>query len=382
MFHQYNDQQYFQPHPNECLRLKIDLSSLSNNWHSMNKLSGTARAGAVVKDNAYGLGLEKIAKTLYKNGTRDFFVANIQEGVELRTYIPQAKIFVLNGINTGQEKHLFEANLIPVIASAKQLTFYSQLISNSTSHPYALQVDTGFNRLGLSVSEALDFSTHFSHKNNNKLSLIMSHLACAENPSSSMNYSQLEKFLLVTKNYKGIEASLSASAGILLGENYHFQLTRPGISLYGGTHAINKIYRMQTVVTAETRIILIRKARAGEIVSYNGQKKLTRDSIIAVASIGYADGYPITLSGIDSENNPHKFSGGKGFVKDCMIPILGKITMDMTMFDITDYPEIELGDYIQIFGPDLKLDDVALAAGTTNYDILVKIGNRYARYYK
>ncbi|XCD75372.1 alanine racemase [Candidatus Liberibacter asiaticus] len=368
-------------HSNEFLRLKIDLTALKNNWHSMNALSGNARTAAVVKDNAYGLGCEKIAPALYNAGVQDFFVTSVEEGVKLRIYTPQARIFVLYGIHPGQEKIIFDTNLIPVISSVPQLTFYSKLMSCGVSHPYALQVDTGFNRLGLSLQEALDFTHNSFNKKLGQLSLIISHLACADDPSSHVNSVQLERFRTLISHYKGIEASLASSSGILLGPNYHFQLTRPGISLYGGTDKINKSHPMQTVVTAEARIILIRKALAGELVSYGGQKKLTRDSLIAVAAIGYADGYPLTLSGLDSEHSPSVFLGGKGFIKGYMVPILGKITMDMTMFDITDSLSIEVGDYIQIFGPDIKLDDVALASGTTNYDLLVRIGTRYAKFY-
>lgn len=383
MFHQSNDHKRFQVHHDESLRLKIDLSSLRDNWHSMNKLSGNARTAAVVKENAYGLGLEQISTSLYKAGAKDFFVANIEEGVRLRPYVKKANIFVLSGADIGQEQYLIEANLIPVLCSSKQLKFYSQLLSNHQSHYYALQVDTGFNRLGISIDEALAFAANFSNTNqsHNQLSLIVSHLACAEDQNSPMNYSQLKKFISITSSYQGIEASLSASAGIFLGKNYHFQLTRPGIALYGGTHAINKLHSMRTVVTAEARIILIRKANKGEIVSYAGAKKLKRDSLIAVTAIGYCDGYPLSLSGIDSGNNVSIINGGKGFVKGYTIPVLGRITMDMTMFDITDCPGIEVGDYIQVFGPNIKLDDVALTSGTTNYELLVRIGNKYARHY-
>ncbi|MBL0848542.1 MAG: alanine racemase [Candidatus Liberibacter ctenarytainae] len=372
---------FFPANPNEFLRIKIDLSALRDNWRSMNKLSGSARTAAVVKANGYGLGCEQIAQTLYKDGAKDFFVAHAAEGIKLRTQIPKAKIFVLNGIFPGQEQLFFDSNLIPVIASVQQLTFYLQLMSGCNSHPYALQIDTGFNRMGLDFKDALDFATNLHHQKQDKLALIMSHLTCADDPNSPMNALQLEKFLILTKQYKGIEASLSASAGILLGQQYHFQLTRPGISLYGGTSTINKIHPMKTVVTAEARIILIREACAGEVVSYGAQKKLQRKTVIAVAAIGYADGYPLTLSGVDSENNPFKFPGGRGFIKGHMIPILGKITMDLTMFDITDIPEIEIGDYIQIFGPDVKIDDLALASRNTNYELLVNIGTRYTRYY-
>ncbi|AHA27714.1 Alanine racemase [Candidatus Liberibacter americanus str. Sao Paulo] len=349
----------------------------------MNKLSGNARTAAVVKDNAYGLGLEQISKSLYKAGAKDFFVKNIEEGIKLRDYVKKANIFVLSEDNIGQERSLIEANLIPVLYSSNQLKLYSQLLSNHQSHCYALQIDTGFNRLGLSIDEALSFAENFDNKNqiNNKLSLIISHLACAENQNSPMNASQLNKFMSIATKYQGIEASLSASAGIFLGKEYHFQLTRPGIALYGGTYAINKLHPMRTVVTAEARIILIRTANAGEIVSYGGEKKLKRNSLIAVAAIGYCDGYPLSLSGIDHKDNISINNVGQGFIKGYKVPILGKITMDMTMFDITDCPGIEVGDYIQVFGPNIKLDDVANASGTTNYELLVQIGNKYARHY-
>ncbi|MEG8098708.1 alanine racemase [Candidatus Liberibacter brunswickensis] len=368
-------------HYNKFLRLTIDLTAIKNNWHSMNQLSRSARTAAVVKDNAYGLGLEKISLALYNAGAQDFFVTDAEEGAKLRSYISKAKIFILYGIYPGDEKTILDSNLIPVISSINQLSYYLKLMSLGFNNPYALQVDTGFNRLGLNLQEALYFAQNYINKRYNNLSLIMSHLACADDLNSNMNFSQLNKFRTIIAYYKGIEASLAASSGILLGQNYHFQLTRPGISLYGGNHIINTSHPMQTVATAEARIILIRKALAGEVISYGGQKKLTRNSIIAVASVGYADGYPLNLSKLDSNNKIFAFPGGEGFVKGYKVPILGKITMDMTMFDITDSTGIKVGDYIQIFGSNIKLDDVAISSGTTNHDLLVRIGTRYEKFY-
>ncbi|AGA64309.1 Alanine racemase [Liberibacter crescens BT-1] len=361
------------------LRLKVDLVALADNWRSLIQKSGTARTSAVIKANAYGLGVESIARTLYKIGAKDFFVATVDEGKKLRPYVPQAQIFVLNGIWPGEETSLFNSKLIPVISSQEQLDFYMSMLTHYGPYCCALQIDTGLNRLGLSLKEATALSQKLSDEKKSTLLLIMSHLACGNDPSSPMNIAQLEAFRTVISAYPGIEASLSASGGIFLGKEYHFQLTRPGIAIYGG-NSIKNHYNMKPVVTAEARILMIREAKIGETVSYGGKKKLTRDSRIAIASIGYADGYPLSLSSADIHPNT-KILGGNGFINGHMLPILGQVTMDMTMFDVTNIPEIKIGDYIQVFGSDLKIDEVAHTAGTTSYEMLLRLGNRYKRLY-
>ncbi len=364
-----------------ALRLTVDLGAVVDNWRTMARLSGKARTAAVVKADAYGLGIEDVGQALYQAGARDFFVATPSEGVSLRAYAPEARIFVLSGIWPGQEPHFFGYDLVPVIASEQQLAFWTGCVADHGDHPCALQVDTGFNRLGLALEDALELADDTSRPASLSPVLVLSHLACADDPMSPMNRLQLESFRKVSAAFEGIESSLSASAGILLGSAYHFDLTRPGISLYGGRASSIDTPAMRTVATAEARILQVRDARAGETVGYGGMHKVARDSRLAIASVGYADGYMRNLSGAGVALRDTGIAGGFGHVAGHRVPIAGRVTMDLTIFDITDLPgnAVRAGDYIQLFGPDLSVDDVAKAAGTIGYEMLTSLGLRYER---
>lgn len=368
---------------NAPLRATIDLQALADNWRFMSRQSGKARAGAVVKADGYGIGIEDAGQTLYNAGARDFFVALPAEGETLRTYAPDARIFVLSGIWEGMEEAFFDHDLVPVIASEEQLAFWMRTVAEHGDHPCALHVDTGFNRLGLSMEDALYLASDVSRPASFSPVLILSHLACADDPASPMNKQQLEAFRTVSSAFEGIEASLSASAGTFLGSDYHFDLTRPGIALYGG-EAVNGVANpMQPVVKAEARILQIRTAKAGETVSYGATCTLTRDSRLAIASVGYADGYLRNLSGHGVALRDAIISGAYGFIAGQKVPVVGRITMDMTIFDVTDLPPkaVTAGDYIELFGHNMPIDDVARTAGTIGYEMLTGLGLRYERHY-
>ncbi|MCM2449915.1 alanine racemase [Agrobacterium vitis] len=365
------------------LRVTIDLQALADNWREMAKRSGKARAGAVVKADGYGIGIEDAGQTLYNAGARDFFVALPSEGATLRTYAPDARIFVLSGIWEGMEPLFFEHDLVPVIASEEQLAFWMRAVAEHGDHPCALHVDTGFTRLGLSMEDALFLATDVSRPASFSPVLILSHLACADDPSSPMNQQQLQAFHQVSAAFEGIESSLSASAGTLLGPDYHFDLTRPGIALYGGEAVTGLPTPMRPVVKAEARILQIRQAKSGETVSYGATCKLTRESRLAIASVGYADGYLRNLSGHGTALRDTGSPGAYGSIAGYKVPVVGRITMDMTIFDVSDVPEKEIaaGDYIELFGPNMPIDDVARAAGTIGYEMLTGLGLRYERHY-
>ena len=363
-------------------RLTVDLGALADNWRDMAKRSGSARAAAVVKADAYGLGLEDCGTTLYEAGARDFFVAVVQEGVTLRTYVPDARIFVLSGIWPGQERMFFENDLVPVIASEEQLAFWMGVLADLGDYPCALQVDTGFNRLGLPLQDALALAEDVSRPASFSPSLILSHLHSGDTPSAPSNRAQLESFRRVSAAFEGIESSLSASAGIFLGPDYHFDLTRPGIALYGG-EAVNGMKPLRPVATAEARIIQIRDAAAGGTVSYGATYQLARPSRLAITSAGYADGYLRSLSGSGIPLRAGGTPGAFGFLAGRRVPVLGRITMDLTIFDVTDVPEdaVRSGDYIELFGPNMPVDEVARAAGTIGYEMLTSLGLRHERRY-
>jgi alanine racemase len=270
-----------------------------------------------------------------------------------------------------------------VISSEEQLAFWMAALADYGDYPCALNVDTGFNRLGLSMHEAIALAADVSRPASFAPVLVMSHLACSDDHSSEMNKQQLESFRLVSAAYEGIESSLAASGGIFLGSDYHFDLTRPGIAVYGG-EAVNGVANpMRPVVTAEARIIQVRTAKAGDTVSYGRAMRLSRDSRLAVVSAGYADGYLRSQSSGGVPLRQVVPQGGQGYLAGRKVPVAGRITMDLTIFDVTDLPEnaVRAGDYVELFGKNVLVDDVARAAGSIGYEILTSLGLRHERRY-
>ncbi|CAN7226960.1 alanine racemase [Rhizobium rhizogenes] len=365
------------------LRLTVDLDALVENWRDMERRSGGARTSAVVKADAYGLGIEDVGEALYLAGARDFFVATADEGATLRLYAPDARIFVLSGIWPGMERVFFENDLVPVIASEEQLTFWMSVLSEYGDYPCALQVDTGFNRLGLPMEDALALADDVSRPASFAPVLVMSHLACGDDPTNPMNRQQLEAFRKVSAAFEGIEASLANSAGIFLGPDYHFDLTRPGIATYGGEAVPGIANPMQPVATAEARIIQTRFVKSGETVGYGRALQLTRDSRLAIVSAGYADGYMRSQSSGGVPLRQTGLPGGYGFIAGHKVPVAGRVTMDLTIFDITDLPDnlVRAGDYVELFGSHILVDDAARSAGTIGYEMLTSLGLRHERRY-
>jgi alanine racemase len=365
------------------LRLTVDLTAMTDNWKDLARRSGKARTAAVVKADAYGTGIEDAGEALYLAGARDFFVATVDEGVTLRLYAPDARIFVLCGIWPGTERRFFENDLVPVISSEEQLAFWMAVLADYGDYPCALHVDTGFNRLGIDMDEAVALADDVSRPASFAPVLMMSHLACGDDHSSPMNRQQLESFRRVSAAYEGIDSSLSASAGIFLGSDYHFDLTRPGISIYGGEAVSGMANPMRPVVTAEARVIQVRTVKAGQSVSYGRAMQLTRDSRLAVVSAGYADGYMRSQSSGGVPLRQILPQGGHGFIAGRRVPVAGRITMDLTIFDITDLPDnaITAGDYVELFGSNVAVDEVARSAGTIGYEILTSMGLRHERRY-
>ncbi len=364
-------------------RLLIDLGALADNWRTMRHLSSPARCSAVVKADGYGLGMEPVVTTLHDAGCMDFFVATAHEGVVAREHAPEARIFVMNCLLPGIEPFCRSADLIPVLASMEHVAIWTASCIANGDHPCALQVDTGMNRLGVTVEEAAALAGDGTHPEGFSPVLVMSHLVCGDEPDHPLNRTQVEQFTQVAKLFSGIEASLSNSAGILLGEDFHFELTRPGIALYGGRASTESGNVTIPVVTALAHIVTIRTAAAGETVSYGAAAKLHRDSRLAVCAIGYADGYMRAMSGAGTILRGRNTDGAKGFVLGHSVPVIGRVTMDLTVFDITDVPGnlLKPGDSIELFGPNVPLDDVAAAADTIGYELLTSLGSRYRRHY-
>ncbi|MDK1384906.1 alanine racemase [Sinorhizobium sp. 8-89] len=364
-------------------RLTIDLTALADNWRAMNERSDKARAAAVLKANAYGLGIEQAAPALYAAGARDFFVASAEEGVELRPLVPDGRIYILAGMWPGNEELFFDNDLVPIINSEEQLAVFMAALSEHGDHPCVLHVDTGMNRLGLSVEEAVALANDPARPASFSPVLIMSHLACGDDPKHPMNLYQLDRFREVATAFEGIPASLANSGGVFLGKDYHFDLTRPGIAVYGGEAVNGAVNPMKAVVTAEARIIQVRTVPSGATASYGASARFTRDSRIATVAIGYADGYHRSVSGGGVTLRQSMPSGAYGFLHGRRVPHVGRVTMDLSLFDVTDLPEkaVRAGDYIELFGRNIAIDDVARAGGTIGYELLTSLGHRYHRTY-
>jgi alanine racemase len=357
-------------------RLTIDLGALAANWQTLRELSGSARCGAAVKADGYGIGAVEAASRLARQGCRDFFVADANEGASLRPHLQDARIHVLNGVFEGSFAQILAHDLVPVVNSPAQAAFWT---GNADGRPYALHVDTGMNRLGLTPEQA----ARHAQGDAPAPALLMSHFACADEPDHPLNARQIKVFEALRACFPGVEASLANSAGIHLGRPAHHDLTRPGIALYGGNPVAAARPKMQPVVTAEARVLQIRQARAGQPVSYGAAHILSRDSRIAVCGIGYADGFLRSGSGAGVALRSATPDGARGAIDGKCVPVIGKITMDLTMFDISDLPEdaVAAGSWIELFGPTIPLEQAAGAAGTISYEMLTSLGQRYARHY-
>lgn len=339
--------------------LTIDLNAIAANWRALDKLSApTVETGAVVKANGYGLDAGRVAQALAKAGVRTFFVALAGEGKAVRNAVGQdAEIYVFSGHMDGDADDLRQHHLIPLMNSPDQ---FSRHWAALPGHPYGVQLDSGMNRLGL---EPAEFASIKDALMQGKPKLIISHLACADKPDHPQNTAQLAAFNEMTA---GLNAplSLAATAGIFLGADYRFNLTRPGIGLYGGL----PFEDAQPVVRISLPIIQLRDVAAGETVGYGTTWTATRPSKIATFSAGYADGLIRAMG-----PNARLWAG------DIACLLAGRVSMDMMSVDVTDLPEVP--DALDILGPHQTIDQLAAAAGTIGHEILTSLGARYKRVY-
>ncbi len=358
-------------------RLTIDLGAIAANWRHLKRLSRPGRCAAVVKADAYGLRTRNVVPTLAAAGCTDFFVALPSEAVAVRGLAPHARVFVLEGAHEGSITTLIGNGLIPVLSSIEQVGLWQDAGAGA---PCALHVDTGMNRLGVTVDRALQLASSGALRDRLNIVHVMSHLACADKPGDAMNRQQAESFQSVAAVFSGVESSLSNSAATLSRGAMGCSMTRPGIALYGGGPLADRPNPMQPVVSLDARIVQVRQARMGETVSYGAAQRLTRDTKIAVAAVGYADGYPRGGSSAGVPLREAVAGGLSGAIEGHRVPVLGRITMDLTCFDVTDVPDGALaGGRIELIGPQVALDDAAKACGTIGYELLTSLGHRYTR---
>lgn len=319
-----------------------------SNWRYFSGLS--SEAAAVVKADGYGLGAEALASALAAAGARTFFIATLGEGLQLRRVLGDAPtIYVLNGPAPEDVPTLRAARLTPVLNSP------AQIASWSNAGECALHVDTGMNRLGLKAGE-------LSAAEGMRPSLVMSHLACASSPNDPLNAVQRARFVEITLRFPGARRSLAASAGALLGRDYAFDLSRPGIGLYGGGALDKDNPTLAVAAVLEAPILQVFDIEEGETVGYGATFAATRRIRAATCALGYADGWLRSLSG-----------RGYGIVRGATCPLLGRVSMDLVTLDISAAPDAREGEMVQFLGPDAKLDDVAARAGTISYEVLTNL---------
>ncbi len=343
--------------PMTTATLTIDLHAIAANWHMLNRMS-QSQTGAVVKADAYGLGIDRVAPALAQAGARQFFVAIAKEGVALRRVLgPGPAINVFAGHMPGDAEKIKSAQLTPMINSVDQLIGHVETLPG---HPFGLQLNSGMNRLGMDPAEWAALRDIALSQNPK---LIISHLACADEPDHKMNAAQLNSFREMTAGLK-IPLSLGATGGILLGTDYHFDLTRPGVGLYGGLPFADA----QPVVTLDLPVVQIREVPAGGSVGYACGWIAPRPSRIATVSGGYADGLIRAMgNGATMTHNGKK------------VPVVGRVSMDLITVDITALPDTPT--HLQLLGDHQTVDTVAGFAGTIGYEILTSLGARYDRDY-
>lgn len=339
--------------------LTIDLSAISRNWSDLDRLtSSEVETAAVVKADAYGLGTSEVAACLAASGARSFFVALAHEGAEVRQAVgADAEIFVLSGHMEGDGSAFRKHSLTPLLNSASQFARHERALPG---HPYGIQLDSGMNRLGM---EAAEFASIAEQLSENAPRLVMSHLACADEPDNPINQMQLREFRSLTDGL-AVRRSLSATAGMLLGSEFHFDMCRPGIGLYGGFPFCDG----HPVVSANLKTVQHRDLAAGEFVGYAAAWKADRPMRVATLAAGYADGI-LRISG----------GSAKVYANGIPCPIVGRISMDLLGVDVSHLNKVP--NEFELLGPNQTIDDLAEDSKTIGHEVLTCLGSRYARTY-
>ncbi|SON55351.1 Alanine racemase, biosynthetic [Hartmannibacter diazotrophicus] len=359
-------------------RLSIDLAALVHNWRDLGGRARQARCAAVVKADGYGLGIEPVARALSDAGCDTFFAALPAEGARVRRTVPDATIYILNGLFDGCAPFLAAHNLRPVLGSMPEIEEWLAFgrIAGDVPSP-AIHVDTGMNRLGLSLSEAQMLASDAARMDALSPSLVMSHFACADTPQHPLNTAQLADFADVRRMFPGLPGSLANSAGVFLGNEAHHDLMRPGIALYGAAAVVGALNPMRTVVTLEARVIQVRDVLPGQSVGYGAAWLCETPTRIAVISVGYADGF---LRAAGSHTGK---TGSSAAIEGHLAPIVGRVSMDLIAIDVTALPDglVQRGSFVELFGPNIPIDRAAARAGTIGYEFLTGLGPRYLRRY-
>src|SRR5436190_12062500 len=359
--------------------LTVDLDAIVANWRKLEKTAVPAECAGVVKANAYGCGAEQVARALSNGGCKTFFVATLDEARVVRGAVPaSAAVYVLDGFFQNSGEAYAQIDCRPVIGDLNELAEWDVFCRRSGwSGGAAIHIDTGMNRLGLTVTEAHGIIPRIN-AGDHGITLVMSHLASAELLNNPLNAKQLTAFREIASLFSGVPASLANSSGVFLGPQFQFELVRPGAAVYGINPTPESDNPMQPVVELKARIVQIRNVERGDTVGYGGTWTARRPTRIAVVSAGYADGYFRAASANDGTRGAEVVVAGK------RCPIAGRISMDLTAVDVTDLDKnaVRRGQRGTSIGEGITVDELAHHFGTIGYEVMTSLGKRYARIYK
>ena len=355
--------------------LTIDLAALADNWRRLAKRVAPAECAAVVKADAYGIGVAPAARALAAAGCGTFFVATAEEGAELRGILgPKARLFAFNGATDATAPDLLAHSVTPVLNHLGQIESWGNAArAAGTTLEAALHLDTGMNRLGMPPEEVAAVGSEPAFLDGIGVALVVSHLACADDVNHPMNGQQLAEFVRLKAAVPPAPASLANSPGIFLGHEYHFDLPRPGIALYGANPTPDAANPMAEVVHVQGRILQVREIDSPRSVGYGAEFRAAGPTRIATVALGYADGFLRSLG-----------NRGAGSLGGVRVPIAGRVSMDLISLDVTNAPAEAAvpGALVSLIGGGgVTLDEVAEAAGTIPYEILTGLGRRYHRDY-
>ena len=352
--------------------LTVDLGAVRQNYRTLKKKLGGVSCAGVVKANGYGLGAAEVCRALMGEGCDTFFVALLSEGLALREAIGAAAIiYVLSGLAPGSEAEAVAANLRPVLNSLDQINAWRMTAGRAGRKlAAALQVDSGMARFGMTPHEVDEVGANLSILDGIEIALVMSYLACADEPDHPANELQRRAFEALRVKLPAAPASFANSSGIFLGAPYHFDLGRPGVALYGVNPTPGRPNPMQPVVRLDVKVVQSRNVEIGIGVGYGHSLVVEKPTSLATITLGYADGW-------------HRRAAGAAWFGDVRLPIAGRVSMDSIILDTSELPpdSLKANDLVEMIGPHQSVDDVAGYAGTIGYEILTGLGSRFHRRY-
>ena len=352
--------------------LHIDLGAIVANWRLLCARHPSGPVAAVVKADAYGLGARAVVPPLYEAGCRHFFVALLDEALAIRPLAPDAMVAVLGGLIPGTEAAYADAGIVPVLGSLGEVGAWTGAARRcGRTLPAILHIDTGMSRLGLDARGLAALAEDHGRFAGIELRYMLSHLVSSEIAGDAMNEQQLNAFRQACGRLPRAPLSLANSSGIFLGPRWGTDLARPGAALYGINPTPGQVNPMHDVVRLRARVLAVRDIPVGASVGYNATWQARRPTRIATAAVGYADGWFRSLSG-----------RGRAFFDGDPVPLVGRVSMDLSTFDVTDYPGVVPGSWLELMGPRQTPDEIAAFAGTNGYEVLTSLGRRFTRVYK